>query len=61
MKQAVKSLIVLSALCLVTIALAGSPPKPHPSSEFTLSMFAVTPNGYVSARTYYDQANQRYL
>ncbi len=44
---------------MATIVMAGSPAKPHPATEFTLSMFAVTPNGYVSARTYYDQANNR--
>jgi hypothetical protein len=54
-------IIVLSALCLATIVAAiDTPAKPTPPTEYTLAAFAITPGGYVSARTYYDQANQRY-
>jgi hypothetical protein len=53
-------IIVLSALCLATIVAAiDTPAKPTPPTEYTLAAFAITPGGYVSARTYYDQANQR--
>eukprot|EP00029_Vermamoeba_vermiformis_P002204 TRINITY_DN12588_c0_g1_i1.p1 TRINITY_DN12588_c0_g1~~TRINITY_DN12588_c0_g1_i1.p1 ORF type:complete len:220 (-),score=68.57 TRINITY_DN12588_c0_g1_i1:111-743(-) len=56
----VKSIIVVFAvLCLSAIVLAKDPAKPKPATSYTLSAFALTPNGNHSVRSYYDQKNSR--